>query len=157
MSEVLQISERTFQKYHSYTITIQILNFFSQVETCRETLMTLSLTDAENANTDPTETVNNIVTETSVETKSETELTEETGTVNNDDTVVSRDLGNNDQGVVQEKISSDCDGETTTETSADDQPLGDGTAMSTDDSDYEVGASLPQTPTSPDENANSKH
>lgn len=135
------------------------LCFFSQVETCRETLMTLSLTDAENANTDPVvETVNSVTPETSIETKGETEETD--GTVNDDDdedAVVSADSGSDGQGVIQVNTSSDCDGDSVENLTVDDPPPGgDVTAMSTDESEHEVGTSLPQTPTSPDENANSK-
>lgn len=106
------------------------------VETCRETLMTLSLTDAENANLDPVETTACIETMT----EGEEVLTSDKEFINTDIKVVK----------VQMSIDDDSTGNST------DELPGDGIAMSTDDSDREISTPLPQTPTTPDENANSK-
>lgn len=112
--------------------------------------MTLSLTDAENANINPVHTKTNVTAENSIETCTK-----------GDDTVpvkcekdVSVEKLDDSRGSVKVQGSIDCDVDST-KNSADDQPLGDGSSMSTDDSDHEVCTPLPQIPTSPDENANS--
>merc|ERR1712002_1243560 len=106
------------------------------VETCRETLMTLSLTDAENANVDAVDTTACLETTCSVE-----------------EAVISdkEDIYTDTKEIkVQMSIDDDSTGNST------DELPGDGVAMSTDESDREVSTPLPHTPTTPDENANSK-
>ncbi|XP_071512746.1 protein lap4-like isoform X5 [Panulirus ornatus] len=121
-----------------------------EVETCRETLMTLSLTDAENANMNPVQTKANVTSGKSTETCSR-----------GDDSVpfngeqnVSVEVLDDSRGNVKVLESIECEVDST-RNSADDHPQGDGSSMSTDDSDHEVCTPLPQVPTSPDENANS--
>lgn len=107
------------------------------VETCRETLMTLSLTDAENANENPVKTAGSIDLDP---TRVEEEL------LNNKDDVYT----DSTEMKVQMSIDDDSTGNST------DEIHGDGVAMSTDESDREISTPLPQTPTTPDENANDK-
>ncbi|XP_064104431.1 protein scribble homolog isoform X4 [Macrobrachium nipponense] len=106
-----------------------------EVETCRETLMTLSLTDAENANENPVKTASSIEDPTRVEEE-----------LNNKDDVYT----DSTEMKVQMSIDDDSTGNST------DEIHGDGVAMSTDESDREISTPLPQTPTTPDENANDK-
>ncbi|XP_042216450.1 protein lap4-like isoform X6 [Homarus americanus] len=120
------------------------------VETCRETLMTLSLTDAENANLNSKEMITSITTGPSIEIKEE----EESGTINMDQ-FISGEKVDDSRGNVKEHESIDCNVDTV-ENLTDDQPHDGGIAISTDNSDHEVCTPLPQTPTSPDENANSR-
>ncbi|XP_068208931.1 protein lap4-like isoform X3 [Palaemon carinicauda] len=108
-----------------------------EVETCRETLMTLSLTDAENANIDEVKTATSIEDPSRVEEELELNNKEDVYT---DSTVMK----------VQMSIDDDSTGNST------DEIHGDGVAMSTDESDREISTPLPQTPTTPDENANDK-
>ncbi|XP_042216451.1 protein lap4-like isoform X7 [Homarus americanus] len=121
-----------------------------EVETCRETLMTLSLTDAENANLNSKEMITSITTGPSIEIKEE----EESGTINMDQ-FISGEKVDDSRGNVKEHESIDCNVDTV-ENLTDDQPHDGGIAISTDNSDHEVCTPLPQTPTSPDENANSR-
>lgn len=100
------------------------------VETCRETLMKLSLTDAENANLDPSET-------THLETLAKEEIV-----------TVDKECVDIDTKDIKVQMSVD---EDSTGNSTDELP-GEVVAMSTDDSDREISTSLPQTPTTPDEN-----
>lgn len=115
---------------------------------CRETLMTLSLTDAENANLDPADIREAVERkEAQLETKTEEAVETSPGIVGRDDT-------NEGRGKVRTLDSVECD---SAGNSTDDQAFGDTAAMSTtDDSDHEVCTPLPLTPTSPDENANNK-
>lgn len=143
----------------------------TQVEMCRETLMTLSLTDAENANLDAAHIREKVERkETQVETQAEeaiettqgiggTEHTDEDrGKTDEDRGKTDEDRGKTDEdrGKIRTLDSVECD---STGNSTDDQAFGDVAAMSTttDDSDHEVCSEpLPLTPDSPDENANKK-
>lgn len=116
---------------------------FFQVETCRETLMTLSLTDSENANTNSEE----IMKATKVtDGEEEANETGEERAGDNQDSHRKKLKAN-------ESLDDDVD---SAGNSTDDQLAADGATMSTDDSDHDVSTPLPQTST-PDENANSKY
>ncbi|XP_042875528.1 protein lap4-like isoform X9 [Penaeus japonicus] len=113
------------------------------VETCRETLMTLSLTDSENANTNSEE----IMKATKVtDGEEEANETGEERAGDNQDSHRKKLKAN-------ESLDDDVD---SAGNSTDDQLAADGATMSTDDSDHDVSTPLPQTST-PDENANSKY
>lgn len=115
---------------------------FFQVETCRETLMTLSLTDCENANT------NSDAIMKTTKVNDEGEEAHETGG--------QRDGDNQDSHRKKVKANESLDdGVHSAGNSTDDQLAADGATMSTDDSDHDVSMPLPQT--TPDENANSKY
>lgn len=108
--------------------------FFPQVETCRETLMTFSLTDAENANTDTAMT---------------TDPSADTVQNNTSETIDNQPRGNTegekDRGSLTVKV--DCDGHSSASTPEDpeEQAHGDFSAMSTDDSDQDfLHTLLPQ-------------
>ncbi|KAK3861440.1 hypothetical protein Pcinc_032603 [Petrolisthes cinctipes] len=118
------------------------------VEMCRETLMTLSLTDAENANLDPADIRDAVERkEVQSETKTEEEIEATKENLGRDDT-------NKTRGKIHTLDSVECD---SAGNSTEDQAFGDIAAMSTtDDSDHEACTPLPLTPTSPDENANNK-
>ncbi|XP_042875532.1 protein lap4-like isoform X13 [Penaeus japonicus] len=114
-----------------------------EVETCRETLMTLSLTDSENANTNSEE----IMKATKVtDGEEEANETGEERAGDNQDSHRKKLKAN-------ESLDDDVD---SAGNSTDDQLAADGATMSTDDSDHDVSTPLPQTST-PDENANSKY
>lgn len=116
---------------------------FFQVETCRETLMTLSLTDCENANANSDEIM-----------KAATKMND--GGDEAHETGGQRAGDNQDSHRKKVKATESLDdGVDSAGNSTDDQLATDGATMSTDDSDHDVSTPLPQT--TPDENANSKY
>nr|XP_045596053.1 protein scribble homolog isoform X4 [Procambarus clarkii] len=120
-----------------------------EVETCRETLMTLSLTDAENANLNPDKTITGMTTGISIETEADEQ---ETGVII-DEQFTSGDKVDDSRGSVKEYAPADYTVDITTN-STDDQIMGESINLSTADSNRPVCTSLPQTAASSDENAN---
>ncbi|XP_050735436.1 protein scribble homolog isoform X4 [Eriocheir sinensis] len=108
-----------------------------EVETCRETLMTFSLTDAENANTDPTETTDPGTDPTDDHTSEAIDNQPARGSTE----------GGEDRGSLRVKHSVDCDGDSAASSPEDPEESvpRDFSAMSTDDSDQDLHAPLPQT------------
>lgn len=104
--------------------------------------MTLSLTDAENANTDPTET-----TDPSTDSR-----TQDHSSVDNEPAKSSIE-GEEKRGNLRVGNSVDCDGDSAASSPEDPEESapGDFAAMSTDDSDQDLHIPLPQTASS-DEN-----
>lgn len=122
---------------HCSTVTILNSSLFLQVETCRETLMTFSLTDAENANTDPTET-----------TDPNADMTEDrTSEAIDNQLAIGSTEGEEDRGNPRVKGSVDCDGDSPASSPEDPEESAprDFSAMSTDDSDQDLHTPLPQT------------
>ncbi|XP_045119901.1 protein lap4-like isoform X14 [Portunus trituberculatus] len=107
------------------------------VETCRETLMTLSLTDAENANTDPTET-----TDPTTDSRTQDHASD---TCDNQP-AKSTNKRKENQGNIQTRDSVNYDGDSTASSPEDPEEsvTGDFAAMSTDDSDHDLHIPLPQ-------------
>lgn len=107
------------------------------VETCRETLMTLSLTDAENANTDPTETTDPTPDSRTQDHTSDTCDNQPAKSTNKEE----------NRGNIRPRDSVNYDGDSTA--SSPEEPeesvTGDFAAMSTDDSDHDLHIPLPQT------------
>ncbi|XP_045119891.1 protein lap4-like isoform X4 [Portunus trituberculatus] len=108
-----------------------------EVETCRETLMTLSLTDAENANTDPTET-----TDPTTDSRTQDHASD---TCDNQP-AKSTNKRKENQGNIQTRDSVNYDGDSTASSPEDPEEsvTGDFAAMSTDDSDHDLHIPLPQ-------------
>ncbi|KAK7080657.1 hypothetical protein SK128_012960, partial [Halocaridina rubra] len=105
------------------------------VKTCRETLMKLSLTDDENANLEMQNTpvhIESRVGELEEQSRAATDVRD------------SKDI------LVQMSIDEDSSGNSAQEI------LVEGTAMSTDDSDREISAFVPHSPTSPDDTVGKK-
>lgn len=111
------------------------------VETCRETLMTLSLTDAENANLEPEKVFTSIEMDAG---EQETRIT--------DEQFVSEDKVDVNRGNV--KQSGPVDYFVDTAGKSMDRPIGESTARSADETLHLVCTPLPQTSASSDENAN---
>ncbi|XP_069944954.1 protein lap4 isoform X4 [Cherax quadricarinatus] len=112
-----------------------------EVETCRETLMTLSLTDAENANLEPEKVFTSIEMDAG---EQETRIT--------DEQFVSEDKVDVNRGNV--KQSGPVDYFVDTAGKSMDRPIGESTARSADETLHLVCTPLPQTSASSDENAN---
>lgn len=99
--------------------------------------MTFSLTDAENANTDPTET-----------TDPSTNATDDrAGEAIDNQPARGSTKGEEDRGRLRVKDSVDCDGDSAASSPEDPEESapGDFSAMSTDESDQDLHAPLPQT------------
>lgn len=107
------------------------------VETCRETLMTLSLTDAENANTDPTETTDPTPDSRTQDHTSDTCDNQPAKSTNKEE----------NRGNIRTRDSVNYDGDSTVSSPEDHEEsvTGDFAAMSTDDSDHDLHIPLPQT------------
>ncbi|XP_047500901.1 protein lap4-like isoform X13 [Penaeus chinensis] len=114
-----------------------------EVETCRETLMTLSLTDCENANANSDEIM-----------KAATKVNDGGEEAHEIEGQRASDNQDSHRKKVKANESLD-DGVDSAGNSTDDQLATNGATMSTDDSDHDVSTPLPQT--TPDENANSKY
>lgn len=114
--------------------------------------MTLSLTDCENANTNPADKTTTTTTTTAMKTKDGGEEAKVPGERE-------RSSDNQDSCRRKTKPNESLDDDEDDADSADIHLAGDGTTLSTDESDRDVSTpSLPQTTqTTPDENANSKH
>lgn len=112
------------------------------VETCRETLMTLSLTDAENANLEPEKVFTSI----------EMDAGEQETRIIDDEQFVSEDKVDANRGNV--KQSGPVDYFVDTAGKSMDRPIGESTAMSADETLHLGCTPLPQTSASSDENAN---
>uniref|UniRef100_A0A0P4VUM7 PDZ domain-containing protein n=1 Tax=Scylla olivacea TaxID=85551 RepID=A0A0P4VUM7_SCYOL len=108
------------------------------VETCRETLMTLSLTDAENANTDPTET-----TDPTTDSKTQDHMSDACDNQPAKSTIE----GEENRGNIRTRDSVNYDGDSTASSPEDPEEsvTGDFAAMSTDDSDHDLHIPLPHT------------
>lgn len=111
--------------------------------------MTLSLTDAENANLNPDKTITGMTTGISIETEADEQ---ETGVII-DEQFTSGDKVDDSRGSVKEYAPADYTVDITTN-STDDQIMGESINLSTADSNRPVCTSLPQTAASSDENAN---
>ncbi|KAK8394971.1 hypothetical protein O3P69_006032 [Scylla paramamosain] len=108
------------------------------VETCRETLMTLSLTDAENANTDPTETI-----DPTTDSKTQDHMSDACDNQPAKSTIE----GEENRGNIRTRDSVNYDGDSTASSPEDPEEsvTGDFAAMSTDDSDHDLHIPLPHT------------
>ncbi|KAK8394970.1 hypothetical protein O3P69_006032 [Scylla paramamosain] len=109
-----------------------------EVETCRETLMTLSLTDAENANTDPTETI-----DPTTDSKTQDHMSDACDNQPAKSTIE----GEENRGNIRTRDSVNYDGDSTASSPEDPEEsvTGDFAAMSTDDSDHDLHIPLPHT------------